>query len=100
LERELASVYSKNSVHATPTEYIEVFRNEAEEEDRYEQAIVMANKLKSFALPDLHINIIVFRMVYNWSFGDISRELCIPSRQTAFNIYKRTLELLRERGYE
>lgn len=99
LEKELASLVSNQSVHGHPVSYIETFRNTVSE-SKEEQSLEMYDKLKAFALPEIYSMVLILRFVNNWSFSEIADELDIPSRQTAHAIYKRGLELLRERGYK
>lgn len=99
LERELAKVYARNSVHSTPTDGIDRFPNDEGSYARELQAIEMNAKLYDYALPELHRQVILMHIVYACSFSTIAYELGIPNKQTAHKIFKRSMELLRERGY-
>lgn len=57
-------------------------------------------KLKLFGLEKIRIDVLTYRFVYGWSFGDIATHLKIPHRPTAYDIYRRSLDLLKERGYK
>lgn len=102
LEKELARVYAKDSVHAETCEYIEAFKEMSEtwiEENLNEQAKKIENTLLSFGIELLHRRVIILKTVYDWSFAVIARELGIPSKQTAQYLFKRGCALLKERGY-
>lgn len=65
-----------------------------------EQELQLRHKLYGYALEDIRIEVLIYRFVYEYTFGEIADLLGIPSRQRAWEIYKTALELLKERGFK
>ncbi len=78
---------------------IENIASKVEPEDKDDQALLLAAKLKLYALPNIYVDVIVLVCVNNWSFAEVAQQLDIVSRQQARWIYNRGLELLKERGF-
>jgi DNA-directed RNA polymerase specialized sigma24 family protein len=99
LEKELAKVYSRDSVHADCYPNIESFPGARLGDRKEAEAEAMNTRLLAYAIPELHRQVVVYHLVFNWSFQDIALTLSIPSKQTAHNIFRRAVDQLRERGY-
>lgn len=67
---------------------------------RKEKERAFRKKLRPYALEKIRVEVLVLRFVYGWPFSEISEKLKIPHRPTAFDIYKRSIELLKERGFK
>jgi hypothetical protein len=95
--KHLAREMPKESVRETPIHYVDQYP--APEQDKTEFT-EFRQKLRKFGLEEIRIDILTLRFIYEWTFADIADYLYIPNRQTAFNIYKDALQLLKERGYK
>lgn len=69
-------------------------------DSKEDDAKAMRKKLRGFGLETVRINVIIHRIVYNWTFSEIAKKFNIPHTATAFRIYKKGLELLKERKYK
>lgn len=87
------------SISAVGVNYIDSLRNKEISQDREVQRLEMLHKLKEYALPELYRKVLVLRFVQQWTFEDIAEELDIPHKVTAWEIYVKALELLKERKY-
>lgn len=70
------------------------------EDTRHAHTMAMLNKLKSYGLPEIYCQVVTCRMCFAWSYADIAEELGIPHRETAYEIFKEAVRLLKERNYE
>lgn len=99
MNKTLARLISNTSISAKPVAYIDQLRGNEEAMDLNIATLNMIDKLKSFALPDIYVAVIVHRFVGNWDYAEIAKELNLVSWQTAMNICNNGLALLKERGY-
>lgn len=58
------------------------------------------DKLRSYALDELTVMVLAARCFFSWTFREIADEFNIPSPGTAHYMFKRGVNLLRERGYK
>lgn len=92
-------MYARDSVHAQPTDSIDRFPGAQPSLDKEYEAAAMNTRLVTYAIPELHRQVTICHLVYGWSFSDIAHALGIPSKQTAYNLFKSAVIMLRERDY-
>lgn len=56
-------------------------------------------KLKQYGLEPIFINIVVMRFLYEMSLKEIAKELEIVSPSTVLGLLRRSLQMLKERGF-
>jgi DNA-directed RNA polymerase specialized sigma subunit len=69
-----------------------------------EKDLYFRDKLFSFGLEEIRVEVLTLYFVYNCSLAEIAEILSIPtqdrpSKGVVYRIYKQSLELLKERGY-
>lgn len=97
LEMQLPKPSGRN-VYAVLLENIDQVADSRDIEEIYEREIEFRNRLRGFGLEEIRVEVVTLRCLYSMSYAIIARELCIPSRQMAYYIFRRSLELLEERG--
>lgn len=65
-----------------------------------ELEFAFVKKLQRYGLEEIRVQVVFLRVVCGWTFQQVANELAIPNRQTANYLYRSSLRLLRERGYD
>lgn len=104
LKRELSKLIGNQSIgrksNLKSTGHIDVIAKFVPERDRDEQKQEMVIKLRSYAIPELYIDVLVKRFVCNYNYHEIAQELSILSWQTVKSMLNKAMQLLKERGYK
>lgn len=100
LEAELAKLYARRSVHATPVSWVEALRSVKQEKVTKRQLLEFRDKLLRYGLPNIYASVLVCHFGLGWSDADIAEELHIPSRKTVFSIRAKAILLLKERNFK
>lgn len=100
LEADLSKLISPISIKAQSISYIDHMPAVGEEEPWERSMRDLVAKLKSYALPELYIAVMVLREIYNWGLKEISDELNMTGSKAVWYVNKRAKELLRERKYK
>lgn len=101
--KHLESLLPK-STHLSVGAYLDrLIENKAIEEPEVivmtEREAEFRDRLGSYGIEDIRIDVLTLKFVYGLSFAQIAEELHIPSRNTVQYIYNKALNLLRERGF-
>lgn len=70
------------------------------EESTEDQISDLIEKLKSYALPEIYIEVLIRIAVFKWSFNEAADDLSIVSAYRVRDIYNRGIDLLKERKYK
>lgn len=87
------------SVSTTLVNDVDKFAFGIQEPTLEEQEVQFRIKLGQYLVTQIHIDALVLRYVYEYSYKDISIELFMPSPSTAYYVIKKAQDLLKERGF-
>lgn len=89
---------ANSSVYMVMLQDIDKYPDVRDIEEAYDKEMEFRDKLEAMGLEEIRVEVLVLRALYKMSFANIAEELCIPDRQTAFYIFRKSCEILAERG--